>query len=43
MSFSEIKYLLVDSFYSEKLKNNYSYEQVAGICYEEFSEYINNA
>jgi len=43
MSFFEIKYLIVDSFYSEKLKNNYSYRQSAGICYEDFSEHINNA
>lgn len=33
--------MIVDSFYSEVSKNNYSYEQAAEICYEAFSEYIN--
>lgn len=39
--FFELKFLIVDSFYSEVLKNGCSYEQAAGICYEAFSEYIN--
>lgn len=40
-NFFELKFLITDSFYSEALKNGYSYEQSAGICYEAFSEYIN--
>lgn len=39
--FFELKFLITDSFYSEALKNGCSYEQSAGICYEAFSEYIN--
>ncbi len=42
INFFELKYLIADSFYSEILKNKYSFEQSAGICYEAFSEYINN-
>lgn len=34
-------FLITDSFYSEALKNGYSYEQSAKICYEAFTEYIN--
>lgn len=41
VDFFELKFLIVDSFYSEALKNGCSYEQSAGICYEAFSEYIN--
>lgn len=40
VDFFELKFLIVDSFYSEVSKNNYSYEQAAGICYEAFSKYI---
>lgn len=41
IDFFELKFLITDSFYSEVLKNGYSYEQSAGICYEAFTEYIN--
>lgn len=41
IDFFELKFLIVDSFYNEVYKNNYSYEQSASICYEAFSEYIN--
>lgn len=42
IDFFELKYLITDSFYSEILKNKYSFEQSAGICYEAFDEYINS-
>ena len=42
INFFELKYLIMDSFYSEILKNKYSFEQSAGICYESFAEYINS-
>lgn len=42
INFFELKYLITDSFYNEILKNKYSYEQAAGICYESFAEYINS-
>lgn len=41
-NFFELKYLITDCFYNEIMKNNYSLEQSAGICYESFSEYINS-
>ncbi len=41
INFFELKFLITDSFYSEALKNGYPFEQSAGICYEAFSEYIN--
>lgn len=41
IEFFELKFLITDSFYSEVLKNKYSFEQSSGICYESFSEYIN--
>lgn len=40
INFFELKLLITDSFYSEALKNGYSYEQSAKICCEAFSEYI---
>lgn len=40
INFFELKFLIIDSFYNEALKNGYSYEQAAGICYEAFTEYI---
>lgn len=41
INFFELMFLITDSFYSEALKNGYSYEQSAKICYEAFTEYIN--
>lgn len=41
INFFELKFLIIDSFYSEVLKNGYSYEQSAGMCYEAFAEYFN--
>lgn len=41
IGFFELKFLITDSFYSEVLKNGCSFEQSSGICYEAFSEYIN--
>ncbi|SFK09781.1 MULTISPECIES: hypothetical protein [unclassified Bacillus (in: firmicutes)] len=41
VNFFELKFLITDSFYSQVLKNGYSYEQASGICYESFFEYVN--
>lgn len=43
INFFELKYLIVDSFYCDVLKNGYSYEQAAGICYESFYGYISGS
>lgn len=42
INFFELKYLIVDCFYTEYLKNNYSLDQSIGICYESFTEYTNS-
>lgn len=40
VDYFQIKYLIIESFYYEVCVNNCSYAQAAGICYEEFLEYI---
>lgn len=40
ISFFELKYLIIDTFYSEWTRNGYTPRQAWGICYESFTEYI---
>lgn len=40
INFFELKYLIIDDFYSEWTLNGYTPEQAAGICYESFTEHV---
>lgn len=42
VNFFELKFLIIDSFYVDVLKNDYTLQQASGICYESFLEYINS-